>query len=131
MLRTAAAAGVQAALIPPETGDPFAPKTLRAGMGAHFRLPILNLDYPTIAASLEGFQVCLAAAWQGIGYTQVDFRQPSALVIGGEADGASPQISQLATCRVRIPMPGGGESLNAATAAGILLFEAARQRNQP
>ena len=131
MLRTAAAAGVQAALIPPETSDAFAPKTLRAGMGAHFRLPILNLDYPGVASYLEGFQVCLAAAGQGVRYTQVDFRRPSALVIGGEADGASPQISQLATCRVNIPMPGGGESLNAAVAAGILLFEAARQRILP
>jgi TrmH family RNA methyltransferase len=131
MLRTAAAAGAQAALIPPESSDAFAPKTLRAGMGAHFRLPILNLDYPQFTANLEGFQVCLAAAGQGISYTQVDFRRPSALVIGGEADGASPQIGQLATCRVSIPMPGGGESLNAAVAAGILLFEAARQRIQP
>jgi TrmH family RNA methyltransferase len=131
MLRTAAAAGVQAALIPPETSDAFAPKTLRAGMGAHFRLPILNLDYPQIAANLEGLQIYLAAAGQGISYTQVDFRQPSAIIIGGEAEGASPQISQLDPRRVSIPMPGGGESLNAAVAAGILLFEAARQRHQP
>ncbi len=128
MLRTASAAGVEAVLLPPETVDPFSPKVLRAGMGAHFRLPLVSLSWEEIGARLQDKQIYLAAAGAGIPYTQADFRSPLALVIGGEADGASAQAQQFATRRVHIPMPGGSESLNAAIAAGILLFEAARQR---
>jgi TrmH family RNA methyltransferase len=130
MLRTAAAAGVQVVLLPPETTDPFAPKVMRAGMGAHFRLPILSLDWDAIREILaqSDLQVYLAEAASGLAYTQVDLRRPLALIVGGEAEGAGPQAQSLAQARVYIPMPGGGESLNVAVAAGIILFEAARQR---
>ena len=130
MLRSAAAAGVQAVLLPPETVEAFAPKVVRAGMGAHFRLPIFNMDWDGIRelVAQAGLQVYLAEAITGVVYTQVDFRHPLALIVGGEAEGAGLQAQSLAHARVRIPMPGGGESLNAAVAAGILLFEAARQR---
>jgi TrmH family RNA methyltransferase len=129
MLRTAAAAGVQAVFCPPETADAFAPKVLRAGMGAHFRLPVHALNWDEIAAHIEPLRVYLAAADEGLPYTQANFRGPLALVIGGEASGASHQARKLAAEAVHIPMPGGGESLNAAVAAGILLFEIARQRH--
>lgn len=62
-------------------------------------------------------------------YTAADLRRPLALVIGGEAEGAGAQARQLATQCVYIPMPGGSELLNAAVAAGLLLFEVARQRS--
>jgi TrmH family RNA methyltransferase len=131
MLRTAAAAGVGAVLLPPGGVDPYSPKVLRSGMGAHFRLPLLALDWPQIEALVarHGLQVYLAEAGEGEAYTGVDFRQPLALVIGGEAEGAGPQAYRLATQRVYIPMPGGSESLNAAVAAGVLLFEVVRQRS--
>jgi TrmH family RNA methyltransferase len=128
MLRTAAAAGVQAVFCPPETVDAFAPKVLRAGMGAHFRLPIHNLDWDALARRLAPLQVFLAAMEEGPAYNQVDFRIPLALIVGGEAEGAGLQARRLAHASVNIPMPGGGESLNAAVAAGILLFEVVRQR---
>jgi len=128
MLRSAAAAGVQAALIPPETVDAFAPKTVRAGMGAHFRLPIHAMSWAEIAGQLERLQVYLAAANEGIDYTQADFRSPLALIVGGEAEGASTQALHLQHTAVHIPMPGGSESLNAAVAAGVLMFEVVRQR---
>lgn len=131
MLRTAAAAGVQAVLCPPETADAFAPKVLRAGMGAHFRLPVHSLDWDSIAHHLPPLNVYLAAMNEGLPYTRADFRSSLALIIGGEAQGASPQARRLARTAVHIPMPGGGESLNAAVAAGILLFEIARQRHAP
>jgi TrmH family RNA methyltransferase len=70
----------------------------------------------------------LADATGGLAYDVVDWRPPSALVVGGEAAGAGQQAADLATGRVRIPMSGGAESLNAAMAATVLLFEAARQR---
>jgi len=129
MLRAAASAGVQAAFIPPETVDAFSPKVLRAGMGAHFRLPIRSTKWEEIVALVEPLKVFLPAAGEGVIYTGADFRVPLALIVGGEAEGASPQAQRLATRRVHIPMPGGGESLNAAVATGVLLFEVVRQRS--
>ena len=128
VLRTAAAAGAGAVLIPPETVDPFSPKVLRAGMGAHFRLPIHSLDWTAIHAMLQNLHIYLAAAGGGQAHTQADFCAPLALIVGGEAAGASQQALGLPVTPVHIPMPGGVESLNAAIAAGILLFEGVRQR---
>ena len=128
MLRTAAAAGVDAALIPSGNADPFAPKVLRAGMGAHFRLPIHSLEWEQITPIIQALPSYLADASSGQDYTEVDFRPPFALIIGGEAAGASLAAQQLGPRPVHIPMPGQTESLNAATAAAILMFEAVRQR---
>jgi TrmH family RNA methyltransferase len=129
MLRTAAAAGVQAVFCPPETADAFSPKVLRAGMGAQFRLPVHTLDWDAITSHLALLKVILADMEQGLPYTQADLRPPLALIVGGEAEGASAQAHRLASGFVHIPMPGGVESLNAAVAAGILLFEVVRQRS--
>lgn len=131
MLRSAAAAGAQAALLPPGTADPYAPKVLRAAMGAHFRLPVQPASWGQIRKNLEdwGLQVFLAEAAAGLPYTQADLRGPLALIIGGEASGAGEQALALAQTRLHIPMPGGAESLNAAAAAAVLLFEIARQRS--
>jgi len=127
LLRSAAAAGAQAVLLPPETADAFAPKVVRAGMGAHFRLPILALDWDQIAARTAGMQVLLADM-AGTPCWQTDLRRPLALIVGGEAEGASPMARDLATATISIPMPGGGESLNAGAAGAVLLCEAVRQR---
>lgn len=135
LLRTAAAAGVQAVLLPPGTADPFAPKVVRSAMGAHFHLPILSLDWPEITKTLKPdppasqFRVYLADARGELAYTQADFRAPTALLIGGEAAGAGSQAERLADQRVYIPMPGEAESLNAAVAAAVLMFEVVRQRS--
>lgn len=129
ILRTAAAAGVEALLLPPETADPYAPKVVRAGMGAHFRLPIHTLAWREIQAITRPLSVFLADAHGTAAYTDTNFTQPLALVIGGEAHGASADLDALDPTSLRIPMPGGTESLNAAIAAGILMFEVVRQRN--
>lgn len=128
MLRTASAAGVQAVLLPPGSVDPFSPKVLRAGMGAHFRLPVQNLSWLQIESVLKPLTVYLAVAGKGGPYWEADFTNPLALVIGGEAEGAGPQAQRLADQCVSIPMPGGGESLNAAAAGAVLLYEVLRQR---
>jgi TrmH family RNA methyltransferase len=130
ILRTAAAAGVDAVLLAEGSVDPFSPKVLRAGMGAHFRLPIQLLAWDEIRRVISHYELSayLATSYEGQVYTAVDFAQPSALVIGGEAQGASSTAQQAVTRRVCIPMPGGGDSLNAAAAAAILLFEVVRQR---
>ena len=127
LLRTAAAAGVQAALLPPETTDPFAPKVLRAGMGAHFRLPIHYLTWEEIRAATKSLEVYLADM-QGSPCWQADFRPPLAIIVGGEAEGATEEARRLAEMAVSIPMPGKAESLNAGVAGAILMYEVVRQR---
>ncbi len=139
LLRSADAAGVQAVLLPPESVDPFSPKVVRAGMGAHFRLPIREMSWEDIRAFLEGspaqdsedvkrLQVFLADM-HGASCWQMDFKAPLALIIGGEASGATEPARKLAERLVSIPMLGNAESLNAAVAGSILVFEVLRQRS--
>jgi TrmH family RNA methyltransferase len=134
ILRTAAAAGVQAVLLSPGSVDPYAPKVVRSAMGAHFRLPVHEQTWPEIGETLgarpgtDRLCLYLADAAGGVCYTSADFRRPLALILGGEAAGAGQEARVLAAERVTIPMPGKTESLNAAAAAAVLLFEVIRQR---
>jgi TrmH family RNA methyltransferase len=130
ILRAASAAGVEGVLLGPGSVDPYNPKVVRGSMGAVLRLPIQTATWEEIATQVAGLEVWLAAARDGVIYTDVDWRRPSALLIGGEAHGAGATAERLATGRVTIPMGDETESLNAALAAGILVFEAARQREQ-
>jgi TrmH family RNA methyltransferase len=97
-------------------------------MGAHFRLPIISMDWEIIGARLAGLSLFLADSGGGCSHIEAEFKIPLALIIGGEAQGTGRQASQLATQRVHIPMPGRVESLNAAVAGAILMFEVVRQR---
>lgn len=130
ILRTADAAGVQAVFLAPGCADVYAPKVVRAAMGAHFRLALKTSTWEEISLVCQQnrMQILLADAAGEHPYTSVDLRQPVAFLIGGEAHGASPQAASLAHLRVRIPLADQVESLNAAAAAAILLFEAVRQR---
>jgi len=128
ILRTACAAGVDTVWAPPGTVDLFSPKVIRAGMGAHFWLPTHALAWDGIEAQLTGLSIFLADSAAGQPYYQSDFESPLALIIGGEAAGAGESAQKLATHRVHIPMPGKSESLNAAVAAAVLMFEVVRQR---
>ena len=128
ILRSANAAGVEQVILAPQTVDHYNPKVVRGAMGAHFRLPIEALSWPEIAEALAGVQVLLADVRAEQAYYEVDWSRPSALIIGGEAYGASRAAMELATATIAIPMHGGAESLNAAVAASVILFEAARQR---
>ncbi len=131
VLRTALAAGVEEVWLAPGTVDPYNPKVVRAAMGAHFRLPLrVHVRWDEVATRAPGRPIWLATAQGGTPYDQVDWRTPSVLIVGGEAEGASPEAEALATGRVHIPMEQGVESLNAAVAAAILLFEARRQRSR-
>ncbi|HMR97923.1 MAG TPA: RNA methyltransferase [Anaerolineales bacterium] len=129
LLRSAAATGVQAVLLPPETTDAFAPKVLRAGMGAHFRVPIREMGWEEIhdVCKLSGLQVWVADM-DGKSCWEMDLKQPFALIIGGEAEGASDEARKLATQKISIPMAGNVESLNAGVAGSVLMFEVVRQR---
>jgi RNA methyltransferase, TrmH family len=128
MLRTAAAAGAGAVFLAPGCVDAFNPKVVRGGMGAHLRLPLLESQWPQIAAQTAGLSRYLATAGGEQDYTAVDWQRPSALIIGSEAGGAGREAHRLADSTISIPMRAATESLNAAVAAGIILFEALRQR---
>ena len=129
LLRTASAAGVQAVFLTPGCTDAFAPKVVRAGMGAHFHLPILTRGWEDLSVSLAGLKFVLAEMESPLSCWQADLSGRLALVIGGEAEGASPQAARYCQLRLAIPMVASSESLNAAAAGAILLFEAKRQRD--
>ena len=132
LLRSAWAASAQAVILTHNSTDAFAPKVLRAGMGAHFHLPILALDWPSIFTLLKNrpypLEIFVAESSGGASLWETDLRKPCALVIGNETEGPSPEAFGLADAHLHIPMPGNSESLNAAAAAAILLFEVVRQR---
>ncbi len=128
ILRSAEASGVGQVILAPGTVDLYNPKVVRGAMGAHFHLPVASLDWPAIIKQVAGRAVWLADARGGTAYDSVDWRQPSALIVGGEAAGAGEKAVSLAAGHTSIPMTGGTESLNAAMAATVILFEAARQR---
>lgn len=133
LLRSAAAAGVDLVLFGPETVDPFNEKVLRAGMGAHFRLPlrVLNqwdeVDAQCMALDVDRLPLYVADAAGELDYDAVDWSVAAMLAVGGEANGASAWVRQRATA-ITIPMQRATESLNAAVAGSVILFEAARQR---
>lgn len=129
MLRTAAAAGVQVVLLSPGCTDPYNPKALRSGMGAHFRVPVLEGEWHEIATACEGINVYLTSGTGEVAYTDVAWKDPWAVIVGSEAHGAGRHAGEIASARITIPMWSETESLNAAVAAGVVLFEAARHRN--
>ncbi len=131
ILRTALAAGVDWVVLAPGTVDPTNPKVVRAGAGAHFRLPLARMGWEAIGQAVAGCRVYLAAARGERPYTEVDWSGRIALVVGGEAAGAGERARALAEVTVFIPMAPGVESLNVAVATAVLLFEAAKRRAGP
>jgi RNA methyltransferase, TrmH family len=127
MLRTAAAAGVEVAVLSPGCADPYNPKALRSGMGAHFRIPTVEAAWEEIASYCENLNVYLADADGELSHDAVNWTERWALVVGSEAHGISPEAEALNGRRVKIPMAAQTESLNASIAAAVILFEAQRQ----
>jgi TrmH family RNA methyltransferase len=128
LIRSAAAAGVQVIVLAPECVDPYNPKVLRAGMGAHFRLPVVEANWQEISTYLQDTPTYIAAGSGKMSYSTVDWQQSWALVIGNEAHGAEASFEHLEAMPVHIPMAHETESLNAAMACTVILFEAQRQR---
>ena len=143
ILRTAAAFGATGAVTTASgqsgTASPYSPKALRASAGAALHLPILaGMSLPILLAQLRVHGVrTLASSVRDPGAEdssplppwQVDWCDPVALLIGNEGAGLPEEAERSADARIRIPMAGGVESLNAAAAAAILFYEASRQRN--
>ena len=133
VMRSALAADVDEVLLAPGCADPLAPKVVRAGSGAHFHLPVrAQQSWEQIREALHGApaarQVLLAEAGATKPYDAFDLTQRTALIVGNEAHGVSQEAERLATDRLAIPMWNKVESLNAAIASSVILFEAARQR---
>ncbi|PIE82218.1 MAG: rRNA methyltransferase [Chloroflexi bacterium] len=128
MLRAAAAAGTDGVLLAPGCVDAYNPKVLRGSMGAHVRLPVHELAWEEIKNITQGMSVWVTAVSEARDYTHLDWTGASAVIIGNEARGVGTEARQIANGRLTIPMHHNTESLNAATAAAVILFEAARQR---
>jgi len=133
ILRSAAAFGFETVFLTPGCTDPFSPKVVRAGMGAHFKVRILEMHADAIASFCKEtnqppLQILLADAENGQVCWESDLTRPLCLIIGGEAEGASSELRAIADGIVTIPMQPHTESYNAAISASILMYEIRRQR---
>lgn len=130
LLRSAAAAGVSDVLLSPTCAFAWAPKVLRAGQGAHFNLNIVEgADLLEFVGGYRGTSLALTPGTDASLYAQ-DLSGPVALLVGNEGAGLTDALMKAANIRVKLPMPGGFESLNAAAAGAIALFEVVRQRSR-
>ena len=131
MLRSAAAAGCDAVFLSQGCADAWSPKVLRAAMGGHFGVLIYERqDLSGVAKAFPG--ALLAASLQATrSLYDCDLRGDVAFLIGNEGTGLSGELLNLATQKITIPMPGKVESLNAAAATAICLFEMVRQHSIP
>lgn len=128
ILRTAVAAGVDQVWLTHGCADAWSPKVLRAGMGAHFQLPVI--ERVEVDAALDAFEGPLLATSleESTSLYACDLRGSLVLALGSEGAGLSPGVLARADHRIRIPMAGPVESLNVAAAAAVCLFERLRQR---
>lgn len=133
MLRVAEAAGATAAVATRGSTDLFSPKSLRGSMGSAFRLPLwtgATLEEVLAWCGARGVRAVAAAADAEHTHVGLDWTVPSAVLVGPEAGGLTDEEVRAADVRVRIPMRAPVESLNVAVALGVILYEAARQRNR-
>lgn len=131
MLRTADAAGVGGLLLLQGCADIYAPKTVRASMGSLFHLPVLSglsEELLVQAARKAGYELLVTCLDGADNLYKADLQGRLAFVMGNEANGVSDALLAAADKRVFIPMQGRAESLNVAMAAGIVMFEALRQK---
>ena len=129
--RVAEAAGATGYVVAGQSADPFGWKALRGSMGSAFRVPIAareSLSEAARTARERGIRLLAAVPRNGIALPQSDLRGPLAVLLGGEGAGLSDALVALASARLTIPMRPPVESLNVATAAALITYEARRQR---
>jgi TrmH family RNA methyltransferase len=131
LVRSAEAFGASGMILLPGTVSLWNAKTLRASSGSAFRLPVVSLAAEDAFAALRAHGVRIVATVARDGVSDADLRGPCALLIGNEGAGLPEAWTQSADARVTIPCPGPVESLNAAVAGSVLLYEAMRQRSVP
>ena len=133
ILRTAEGAGVTGIVMDRECVDIYNPKTIRSTMGSIYRMPFCYVeDLKAAIGSLKeaGIGVYAAHLDGRHDYDEEDYGRPCAFLIGNEGNGLSQETAELADIYIKIPMEGQVESLNAAIAASVLMFEAGRQRRR-
>jgi TrmH family RNA methyltransferase len=130
LIRSAEAFGATGVITFPGTVSPWNAKALRASSGSAFRLPVVHADEETAFARLRSarIKILAAVADNGSPAPEMNLTGPTAILIGNEGSGLSAAMISLADGQITIPCPGPVESLNAAIAASILLYEASRQR---
>ncbi|HOQ06448.1 MAG TPA: RNA methyltransferase [Clostridiales bacterium] len=131
IIRTADAAGCAGIIVTEGCVDLYNPKVLRSTMGSVFHLPVLHCGSTTEAVDIcrkKGFLVCATHMEGSVSIYDADLSGNVAFVIGSEADGVSDDVLDNSDMLVRIPMAGRAESLNAAVAAAVIIYEAVRQR---
>ncbi|MDY6995587.1 MAG: RNA methyltransferase [Actinomycetota bacterium] len=132
IIRVADAMGADAVVLAGDSVDPYNGKCLRASAGSIFSIPVLAggdvADAPGVAHRLRdaGLAVLATVLDGSVSLDDVELDRPTAWLFGPEAHGLAPEVADLATARVRIPMPGAAESLNIAAAAAICLYQSAR-----
>ncbi|MGE5700929.1 MAG: TrmH family RNA methyltransferase [Clostridia bacterium] len=133
ILRTAEAAGIDGVVIGENSVDLYNGKVLRSTMGALFRLSVFRQPLVQVCQQVKelGARLLVTSVHEGsVSYDEPIYDGSIAIVIGNEGRGVSPEISKLASTHVHIPLYGQAESLNAAVASGIMLYEARRQRKE-
>lgn len=131
IIRSAEGAGADGIIMSADTVDIYNPKTVRSTMGSLFRMPFVYSD--DICAEVrklseKGINTCAAHLEGAEEYYNIDYCPPTAILIGNEGGGLTKELTGAARSRIKIPMRGELESLNAAVSAAVLLYEAARQR---
>ncbi|MGE5417388.1 MAG: TrmH family RNA methyltransferase [Acidobacteriota bacterium] len=133
ILRTAAAFGIGAVLLSEGTVDPFAPKVFRASAGAVIDLPVFGdvTERDLLRFIKEGYRVLACEAHNGANLSDADMLGKTIIVVGNEGQGVAPQFAEHVDQSIKIPLQSGVESLNAAVACGIILYESYQQRINP
>lgn len=133
ILRAGEGAGITGVIMNRETVDIYNPKVIRSTMGSIYRVPFVyteNLAETLMQVKQAGIRLYAAHLRGENNYEDEDYRGATGFLIGNEANGLSDGISAMADCYIKIPMAGRVESLNAAVAASVLMFETARQRRR-
>jgi TrmH family RNA methyltransferase len=130
IIRTADAAGALGVIATKGTVDVYNEKTLRSTMGSIFHIPVIEAIDMNIVQELKqkGFKVIVSSLEESKSFYDVKFTDRFVLSVGNEGNGISDELINLGDIKVKIPMPGKAESLNAGVAASIMIFEAVRQR---
>jgi TrmH family RNA methyltransferase len=130
VLRSADAAGVSAVIVADARTDLYNPNAIRASLGTIFTMPVCEAASADVLAWLrqQDFAILAARVDGSIPYTEVDFRGPTAIVLGSEAEGLSPVWTGSDIRAIRLPMRGTADSLNVSVTAAVLFYEALRQR---
>jgi len=133
ILRTAEGAGVSGIVLSNTSVDMYNPKVIRSTMGAIYRMPFVYVDnFKEALLIIKQHEITIYAAHlaANLAYDEVDYQRKCAIMIGNEANGLSDEIAQMSNQYIKIPMAGKVESLNAAIAAAVLMYEVYRQKRK-